>query len=200
MTKPVYLNQERKNQLKTEIFNQVSKKYRNSTAGKEVEKLKKIVIDLFLEAKSKTYAESDMDVLKRFGHTRTLESIRIKVEDDRITDPSYFEKQAGVELFFDPAVEIPEFDMKGSTYVTLEIFNDIKKLQDKTIELCKIEADIKCDITKLVSAYMARVNKYRTVGALLKAYPDMNEFVTIVIDAAPTEDEVLIEQFKKEAA
>jgi hypothetical protein len=208
--KSIRLNKTNREEILVSIKKYINKKYEITPIQMEYKKYCKEFSEEFKKNLLNTYSKSELSMLQRFKLGRTVKTFSISKskgnhEINASIDP--FKGTKGILITFDPESFIPisKESFYGSYSVRQTIINIIENDQElmkqfKLIE--KIHCDIGTEMKKLLSAYSDKLYEVTTTGILIKKYPFMEKFIS-VLDTVPEEenmsdDDKLLKQFETE--
>ena len=164
-----FINQTFRQKMIRIVREHVEKKYDQSPFGQEFRQLEKTAAKELRKLIVRLYPKEDMDVLKKYNNGKKLGSINVIVDTSgRILYP--YSGSSGNAITFNTPVDIP---INADRQSIISNVKDEQQLKDILVEFIRVSEVRKCEIRKIVDAYMARTCDFRTVETMLKAFPDM---------------------------
>jgi len=157
--------------IRHNIKEYVNSQYVNIDEVKEVEFWTRKLTSDIENAVNDMYPKEDMLILKKYSVEKSHSEIKINIRDGG----------KSIQLMY-YKLEIPSITFKFNNTILIpalaDLFTIIKRnFLERTIQMINMNWDIECEKLTIVGAYMAQVNKFKKISALLSAHPDFERFI-----------------------
>ena len=196
-----YLNHELRKDIRGLVKEHVEKLSAKSAVGKRLAREAKRLGERLHKFLIVHFPGEDMAILQKYKVSRGHSGFSFGFDsNDKLVSPGRFGRTEELILPLGDLITPDHVDGYDLVKLVEAQFPDIHAALAEHYREAKV---FECENGRLVSAYMARVYRFRTVDSLLKAHPEMAQFIPDEDKPAPAlshpETEKLIAAFEKKA-